>query len=90
MVAMVLMKVFLMMILFSIYIKTENNLFSAIAWGILTTSVNFIFLSWGWTLALGALSFFVALGTFTLATYLEESMWRVVVLLIGMGLMVFI
>ena len=85
-----IIKVLVVLVIFSIYNKSENALVASSTWGIIVTGLNLIFLSWGYALIISFVSFLIALGTFTLAEYLQESMMRLPALIMGMILMVLI
>jgi len=82
--------IMLLFTIMSIHFKTEEVKYTAVTWGIifalLCLGEGFIGMIVG-----GVTAAAVAFGVFSLANYLEESIFlRLIVLLIGMALMIFV
>ena len=81
-------KLLLLMMIYQIYTKTHNALIPAVTWGILTFIMKLFGL--GFTLELfwyTSLIFITAYSTFFLANYFTDSMWELLILVLGISLL---
>ncbi len=81
---MFVLKIILLLIIVSVYMKTEKALPVAIVWGVISIVFH---TSNGWlaTIFIGFVSFLIAFGVFKLTEYFESDMlFRMMTLVFGM------